>query len=242
MAQVLMVASGKGGTGKSTFATFLSTELAQKGNKTLLIELDAGLRSIDIISGINREAVYDLADILTNRCEAEKAMIVSPYTSNLVIIPAPYKNFEGNFDNFKKLIEKVYLDFDYIVLDTAAGLGNAFYTACSVAAMGIIVVTPDIVSVRDGRLISDEINSHGIKDIRLIINKFSRETFKFSGFDDLDAIIDRTCARLLGVVPMSTQIAQSSANGAQLPVNSKEKQIFSAIAQRVMGKEIQIQI
>lgn len=242
MAQVLMVASGKGGTGKSTFSAFLSTELAFSNKKTLLIELDAGLRSIDIISGINREAVYDLADILSGRCNTTKAMIQSPYTDYLHIISAPYKNFDGDFSGFDKLINEVYTSFDYIVIDTAAGLGPAFRTACKAASTGIIVVTPDIVSVRDGKVISDEIYSSGIKDIRLIINKFSEENFRYSGFEDLDAIIDRTSARLLGVIPMSSQIAQSSANGAQLSSQSKEKNIFSSIAQRIMGKNIQIQI
>ncbi len=240
MATVLMIASGKGGTGKSTVATYLATELAQNNKKTLLIELDAGLRSIDVISGIEQHAVFDIGDVMRGRCDAFKAMSTSPYTPDLSIIAAPYKNSDTDFSGFKQVTDSLYHDFDYIIIDTAAGLGKAFYAACKSAVMGIIVATPDIISVRDGRLVSDELYNSGIKDIRLIINKFSPQTFRFSGFDDLDDVIDGVCAQLLGVVPMSQQIAVNAINGGQLMQGSQEKMIFGAISQRIMGKDVQI--
>ena len=240
MATVLMIASGKGGTGKSTVATYLATELALKNYRTLLIELDAGLRSIDVISGIEQTAVFDIGDVLRGRCDAHKAMSVSPHTANLSIIAAPYKNFDVDFSNFKQVTDSLYNDFDYIIIDTAAGVGNAFYAACKSAVCGILVVTPDVISVRDGRLVSDELYRNGVNDIKLIINKFSPQTFKFSGFEDLDAVIDGVCAQLLGVIPMSQQIAVNAINGGQLALGSQEKLIFSAISDRVTGKEIQI--
>ena len=240
MATILMIASGKGGTGKSTIATYLATELAQKNKKTLLIELDAGLRSIDVISGIEQHAVYDIGDVLQGRCDAFKAMSTSPHTPNLSIIAAPYKSYDTDFSRFKQVTDSLYHDFGYIIIDTAAGIGNAFYAACKSAVTGIIVATPDIISVRDGRLVSDELYNNGIKDIRLIINKFSDRTFKFSGFEDLDDVIDGVCAQLLGVVPMSQQIAVNAINGGQLMQGSQEKMIFGAISQRIMGKDVQI--
>ncbi len=240
MAQIIMIASGKGGTGKSTFATYTATELAVSGSKTLLIELDAGLRSIDVISGTDRQAVYDIGDVLAGNCTAEKAMITSPHTNNLKLIAAPYKNYDTDFSNLKQVVDSVYSDFDYIIIDTAAGLGRAFTAAARVAVTAIIVVTPDIISVRDGRLVSDELYNSGIQDIRLVINKFVHRTFKYSGFPDLDAVIDSVCARLLGVIPMSEKIAVSAMGGGRLPPSSVEKQIFLAIAQRLKGNEIQI--
>lgn len=242
MAQIIMVASGKGGTGKSTFATYLATELALKGKKSLVIELDAGLRSIDVISGTGRQAVYDIGDVLEGNCDVYRAMITSPHTENLKIIAAPYKNFDADFSGLRQITDSVYGDFAYIIIDTAAGLGKAFQAACKVAVTAVIVVTPDIISVRDGRLVSDEIYGAGIHDIRLVVNKFSRQTFRHSGFEDIDEIIDRTCARLLGVIPMSKQIALSAMSGEELSPASLEKQIFSAISQRIMGKDIQILI
>lgn len=239
MATVIMVASGKGGTGKSTFAAFFAAELALSGKKTLLIELDAGLRSIDVISGTGNQAVYDIGDILAGRCSVDKAVTISPHSEKLHIISAPYSAGSDDFSGLRRMVNSVYGDYDYIVMDTAAGLGNAFYEAAKVAVMGIIVITADVVSVRDGRLVGDEMYAEGVSDIRLIINKFSEETFKYSGFEDLDRIIDAVCARLLGVIPYSGRIAACSMNGTVLG-ESVEKQIFSAIAQRTMGKDIQI--
>ena len=240
MAQKVMIASGKGGTGKSTAASYISLELAFAGKKVLLVELDAGMRSIDVICGVTGEAVFDLSDVLTGKCPVQKAAVKSPYSENLSVITAPYKADMTGFDNYKSLVASADSDFDFIVTDTRAGLGVPFRTACAVSDVGIIVVTPDVISVRDGRLVSDEIFDAGIPDIRLIINKFSPETFKYSGLDDFDRIIDDVCARLLGVIPMSAKIAASAIGGVQLGANDKEKIIFKAIADRLLGREIQI--
>lgn len=130
MAKVMMIASGKGGTGKSTVAVFMATELALDGNRTLLIELDAGLRSVDVISGTGRQAVYDISDVLKGRCEPQKAILTSPHTDKLHIIAAPYKSSDTDFTGFKQMTDSLYEDYDYILIDTAAGLANAFYAAC----------------------------------------------------------------------------------------------------------------
>ena len=103
MAQVIMIASGKGGTGKSTVATLMAHQLAFKGYKTFLTELDMGLRSIDVISGISEMAVYDIGDVLQESCSVQKATITSPYTDKLHIMPAPGKKSGVQFENLKKL-------------------------------------------------------------------------------------------------------------------------------------------
>ena len=126
MAQVIMIASGKGGTGKSTVATFLASELALKGKKTFLTELDMGLRSIDVISGISDMAVYDIGDVLDGVCSWEKAVVKSPYIANLHIMPAPGKKTGVKFENLKKLVDEIEdmggVDFSKPVLFGYTGL------------------------------------------------------------------------------------------------------------------------
>ncbi|MEG2928168.1 MAG: AAA family ATPase [Oscillospiraceae bacterium] len=237
MAQVIMVASGKGGTGKSTVATFLATEFALRGKKTFLTELDTGLRSIDIISGTSELTVYDIGDVLCGQVSAQKAMITSPHTPNLSIIPAPYKNHDVDFSGLKRELKAIEKNFDYMIIDTAAGVGKAFYGALSAADYMIIVATADMISVRDARVVSDEAFNKGIKNIRLIINKFDKSNFKQSGFYDGDEIIDECCAQLLGVLPQSAEIAIKAMNGELLPKDSIEKKIFTAITDRMQGIE-----
>lgn len=242
MAQVIMVASGKGGTGKSTVATFLAHEMAFKGYKTFLTELDMGLRSIDVISGISEMAVYDIGDVLQGSCSVHKATVTSPYTDKLHIMPAPGKKSGVRFENLKKITDAIYNDYDFIIIDTAAGMGEAFAAALPVSGMAVIVATPDEISVRDARIVSDEIYSSGLKDIRLIINKYDKNTFRHTGFEDADQIIDACYAQLLGVIPYDVSVQLASMAGKPLQNDSFVKKIFESICERINGKHSQMNI
>ena len=235
-----MIASGKGGTGKSTVATFLASELALKGKKTFLTELDMGLRSIDVISGISDMAVYDIGDVLDGACSWEKAVVKSPYISNLHIMPAPGKKTGVKFENLKKLVDEIYSIYDYIIIDTAAGLGEPFTATLAVSSTAVIVCTADTVSVRDARIVSDEIYYNSIRDIRLVINKFDKNTFKHSGFSDGDQIIDACCTQLLGVLPYDVNTQVAAMDGKLLDSDSVSKKIFSAMCDRLQGKHTQM--
>ena len=120
-ANVIMVASGKGGTGKSTVAVLLGAELAARGRRVLLVELDSGLRSVDYIAGVYGKTVYDVEDVLNGRCEAGKAVVESPVYRNLYVISAPYSGGHILPAALRVFVEKVGPVFDTIVLDTAAG-------------------------------------------------------------------------------------------------------------------------
>ena len=242
MARVIMVASGKGGTGKSTISAFLAHELAFKGHKTFLTELDMGFRSIDVISAVSEDTVYDLGDVLEGACPVEKAVIVSPYCPKLHIMAAPGRKDSGGLDKFKQLVDSLYDKYDFIILDTAAGIGQSFAAALNAANSAIVVATPDMVSVKDARIISDEIFYSGITDVKLIINKYDKDSFKHSGFDDGDSIIDAVCAQLLGVVPYDREMHMQAINGKALPANSTAKKIFSAVADRLMGNHTPIYV
>ena len=240
MARVIMVASGKGGTGKSTVATFLSHELALKGYKTFFTELDMGFRSIDVISGISEMAVYDIGDVLDGSCTTDKAIVVSPRTEKLHIMAAPGRKSGIALYNIKAFVDSIYNNYDYIILDTAAGTGEAFNAALSVSNMALVVVTPDAISVRDARIVSDEVFYSGIKDVRLIINKYNKDTFRHSGFADGDSIIDACCAQLLGVVPYDEHMHLSAMTGKPLDTGSVTKKVFSSMVERLNGNHAQI--
>ena len=122
-AQCIMVCSGKGGTGKSTVSVLLGACLARLGRKTLLVELDSGLRSVDIIAGVYGRTVYDIEDVLCGRCEGAKAVVPSPLYPGLSVISAPYEGGAVEAAPLGRLLTAMRPYFDFILLDTAAGMG-----------------------------------------------------------------------------------------------------------------------
>ncbi len=235
MAQVVMLASGKGGTGKSTVSVFLGAALCSIGKSTLLIELDDGLRSVDVISGVSGQTVYDIDDVISELCPIEKAVVVSAQQYNLNIISAPYNKGNITSKGLGRLIENVSLYFDFILIDTAAGLDNPFLAAASVATTAIIVTTPDIVAVRDGKIVATELQDLGVGTIKLILNKVLLPRYGKNPIENLDDCIDGVGAQLVGAVPNSANIYGCSSNGKALPNDSLEWEIFVRIAKRLCG-------
>ena len=142
-AQTIMICSGKGGTGKSTVSVLLGAQLGAWGRRVLLIELDSGLRSVDMIAGVYGKTVYDIEDVLCGRCDGSKAIVPSPLYPGLSVISAPYEGGEVRAAPLAGLILAMREYFDYILLDTAAGMGAPFTAANRLADRALVVLTPD---------------------------------------------------------------------------------------------------
>lgn len=239
-ARVLMVASGKGGTGKSTVSVFLGAELAALGKKVLLIELDSGLRSVDVIAGVSGETVYDISDILSGRCSPEKAVVRSALYPGLSIVSAPYTGGHVETEALRLLIHKMQPYFEEIIVDTAAGLGAPFQAAAAVADLALVVVTPDKVCLRDGRIVTDELYEK--VPCKLIINRVDPWRVTRAGLQDLDECIDTVGAQLIGVVPEQDDIPVCGAVGQPLQAGSLSKKVFQNIAGRLAGGQIPLAV
>ncbi|MDL2323800.1 AAA family ATPase [Ruminococcaceae bacterium OttesenSCG-928-A16] len=242
-ALIIAFVSGKGGTGKSTTSVLVGGALAALGKSVLLIELDSGLRSVDIIAGVSGQTVYDIEDVLSGRCEPNKAIVQSSAYNGLSVISAPYAGGVITTKNLRVLCNKMRPHFDYILIDTAAGLGAAYSAATAVAHRVVLVLTADPVALRDGRLVTDELGAGETGTVRLILNKVNPQQILNSGvLRDLDEAIDIVGARLLGVIPDSGAILKAGATGTPLPKNSVEKQVFDAIAHRIAGHDVPLVI
>lgn len=238
-AVIIAFASGKGGTGKSTVSVLTGGALAALNQKVLLVELDSGLRSVDMIAGVSGQTVYDVEDVLSGRVAPVKAVVPSPTYPGLSIISAPYSG--GGVvqpQALKILCTQLRSHFDYILLDTAAGLGAPFWAAAATAHRMMLVLTPDPVALRDGRIIADELADKA-NHMRLILNRVDPPHILRDGIlRDLDEAIDIVGVQLLGVVPESPAIAKAAFSGDPLPKNGAENAVFAAIAKRIMGKDI----
>lgn len=235
-ARVIMVASGKGGTGKSTVAVLLGAELAARGKRVLLMELDCGLRSVDYITGTCGKTVYDVQDVLCGRCEAGKAVVESPIYPDLYVSPAPYSGGVIQPSALRRFLKLAAPVFDFILLDTAAGMGAPFEAARGVARTALLVLTPDPVALRDGRIVCDALCAAGCPEVRLVINKAPR-TLENCGVRHLDECIDTVGAQLIGVVPYSGEVQRAGATGTPLAAKSTARLALRALASRLCGRQ-----
>lgn len=240
-ANTIMVASGKGGTGKSTVSVLLGARLAAAQKKVLLIELDSGLRSVDIISGVYGKTVYDISDVLMGRCEGDKAVIESPIYKGLSVISAPYEGGMVSPAALKALVTKMSPFFDFILLDTAAGLGVPFQSARFVSHQALLVLTPDPVALRDGRIACDALHDGGCKTVRLVVNRVGPQSFG-KAVRDLDECIDTVMAQLLAVIPESSEVQLAAANGSALPTGCPAFTAVDNLAKRLLGQHISLAI
>ena len=229
-AQCIMVCSGKGGTGKSTVSVLLGACLARLGRKVLLVELDSGLRSVDIIAGVYGRTVYDIEDVLCGRCEGAKAVVPSPLYPGLSVISAPY---EGGAVAAAPL--------GRLLVATAAGMGAPFTAASTVADKALLVLTPDPVALRDGKIVADRLlaGSRPQSAVRLVMNRVRRESFgKNAAVADLDECIDTVGAQLLAVVPESRVLQLAAANGTVPPASDPAVVAAQAMAKRLLGQRV----
>ena len=225
-AQCIMVCSGKGGTGKSTVSVLLGACLARLGRKVLLIELDSGLRSVDIIAGVYGRTVYDIEDVLY---------------PGLSVISAPYEGGAVEAAPLGRLLVAMRPYFDYVILDTAAGMGAPFTAAAAVADKALLVLTPDAVALRDGKIVADRLlaGTRPQSAVRLVMNRVRRESFgKNASVADLDECIDTVGAQLLAVIPESRTLQLAGANGTIPPAGDPAVIAAQAMAKRLCGQRV----
>ena len=225
-AQTIMICSGKGGTGKSTVSVLLGAQLGAWGRRVLLIELDSGLRSVDMIAGVYGKTVYDIEDVLCGRCDGSKAIVPSPLYPGLSVISAPYEGGEVRAAPLAGLILAMREYFDYILLDTAAGMGAPFTAANRLADRALVVLTPDPVALRDGRALR-------------LMNRVSRSSFgKDAAVFDLDECIDTVGLQLIAAIPESRTLQRAGAAGTALPQDCPAAIAGHALAGRILGERI----
>ncbi len=243
MAQIYTVLSGKGGVGKSTFCTNTALSLCKMGKKVLLIDGDITLRSLDLLLGLDSMVVYDWSDVIENRCDSEKARLF--YDDNLQLLPAPLQTPEKlSYESFRNLISLYENNYDYIIIDSPAGIGELPFIYAKCANFCILVATPDNVSARSACVAGTKLSEAGIKDenMYLVINRFDPRAVKKGNLLNIDEVIDITYLRLLGVVPEDKRVTQVSVSEKEIPERSKVKIAFNNISGRITGKEIPLNL
>lgn len=235
MAEIIVVASGKGGSGKSSFVTGVGRALANQGKRVLAIDCDIGLRSLDLLFGVSESVVFDWGDIVLDRCNAEQAIIKAEI--DLLAAPRSFSDrltLEETAKVFKSFSDK----YDYILLDSPAGIDRGFQLAAYGADKAIVITTPDSVCVRSCARAFDELRRLGIEDTRLVINMFEVKPVCRKKLLNIDQCIDETGVQLLGIVPRDINVGFCSVTGTVPGEFSPSTLAYSRIAKRITGKRI----
>ncbi|MBQ6826108.1 MAG: AAA family ATPase [Clostridia bacterium] len=235
MSSFFAVTSGKGGVGKSSFCVGLAFAFCEMDKKVLLIDMDEGFRCLDLMLGVDKEAVFDLSDVLMGK-ELEAAVYTYEKNDKLSLIPAPAK--QGLIDHFAlaNFIKDIEDKFDIIIFDFPAGMDMPLYKALPEKTQFLTVAVPDPVSIRDASVIGSELYKSEINS-RLIINRFVYKQSRKEKIKNIDSMIDTCSIRLIGIVPESEEISRLSLNH-KLNKRSKATASFERIAKRLMGEKI----
>lgn len=249
MAKIIVVTSGKGGVGKTTTSASFASGLALRGNKTVVIDFDVGLRNLDLIMGCERRVVYDLVNVLQGEATLKQGLIKDKHCDNLFVLPASQTKDKDALtrEGIERIINELAQDFDYIVCDSPAGIETGALLALYFADEAIVVTNPEVSSVRDSDRIIGILASKSkraeegrdpIKE-HLLVTRYSPERAETGDMLSVEDVQEILRIPLLGVIPESPSVLQASNTGTpaiHLSETDVSEAYKDAIA-RFMGEE-----
>ena len=235
MSKVILVTSGKGGTGKTTVTQFLGRALAASGRNVLLLELDSGLRGMDLMLGVSDRVVYDVSDVLRGACKPARAITAVPTANGNLhyIAAAADRKFIADRGNLALLLRGFAGVYDFLLLDTAAGLGRDIDVAAGVADTALVVTNADRVSARGAAAVAAGLPCPA----RLVINRFRRGNL-VPDMPTLDSVIDAAGVQLISVIPFDSAIPAAESAGSPLPASSPAWGEIADLARRLLGERV----
>lgn len=246
MGEVIVITSGKGGVGKTTTTANLGAALAMQGKKVALVDTDIGLRNLDVVMGLENRIVYDIVDVVEEKCKLRQALIKDKRFSELFLLPAAQTRDKSavNEEQMIELTNKLKEEFDYIIIDCPAGIEQGFKNAIAGANRAIVVTTAEISAIRDADRIIGLLESSEIKNPELIVNRLKPNMVKRGEMMDVDDIVDLLSIELVGVVPDDEYVVTQTNKGEPVVSNRKAPsgKAYLEIARRVLGENIEVTI
>ncbi len=240
--KVVTISSGKGGVGKTTATANLGISLASLGKRVVVIDADIGLRNLDVIMGLENRIVYDLVDIVEGRSKLRQAMIKHKKFADLFLIPAAQTRdkMAVSPEDMVKVTDELRQDFDYILIDSPAGIERGFRNALEPADEVLIVTNPEVSAVRDADRIIGLIEAADKGPGRLIINRLKTDLVKKGEMLSSDDVFDILGLTIIGIIPEDELVLSASNSGIPVTLNlqSKAGMAFNNVARRVIGEDV----
>ena len=244
MGESIVITSGKGGVGKTTTTANIGTALAALGKKVVVVDGDTGLRNLDVLLGLENRIVYTIIDVIEGRCRLKQGLIKDKRFQHLCLLPTAQTKDKNDISpqEMLKIVNELKQEFDYVLIDSPAGIEQGFENAVIGADRAIVVVNPEITSVRDADRVIGKLDAKGLEKHGVIINRLNYEMTKNGDMLDVPDIIETLSIELLGVVPDDKNITVSTNKGEPIVLeeNAYAGQAFKNIAKRVTGEEVPI--
>lgn len=241
MGEVIVITSGKGGVGKTTACAYIGAGLSNLGKKVILIDTDLGLRSLDVMIGQENFIINNLVDVILEKCSLEDALVKDNRYENLFLLPAAQTKdpFSVTPEQMKNLCQRLKEEFDYVILDSPPGVGRGLLNAAAGADQGIILVTPDVPSIRDADCVANILSRSGLRNLSFILNRYRQDLLIKEQMITLEDIQEVISIPLLGIVPEDDFIL----TGTFLECLADEKvspaaKEFENISRRIQGEDI----
>ncbi len=239
---VITVTSGKGGVGKTTTVASVGIGLAQLGKKVCLVDTDIGLRKLDLMLGLENRIIYDLVDVIEGTCSLRQSLVRHKSYPQLALLPAAQTRYkeEVSPSQMKQLVDELRNEFEVILIDSPAGIEGGFRNAIAAADRAILVVNPEIPSVRDSDRVIGLLETAAIHEIDLVVNRVQPGMVKDGDMLSVERVQNHLAIHLLGVVPEDKRIVRSSNTGEPVILDEKSPagRAFANISRRLIGEEV----
>lgn len=238
--RVITITSGKGGVGKTTTTANLAMALARLDKRVVAIDADIGLRNLDLVMGLENRIVYDLVDVIEERCALRQAMIKHKEYPHLYLIPASQNRDKTAVSpqHMKTIAMQLKESHDFILIDSPAGIEWGFKNALAPADEVIIVSNPEVSSVRDADRIIGIIENHDTPlKVRLIVNRLKPNLVKRGDMLSVEDVVDMLSIRLIGIIPDDETVLKSSNMG--IAASGIVGQAYENIARRLSGEDVE---
>ena len=242
MSRSILIASGKGGVGKSTFTANLGAVLAHRGSSVVIIDMDIGLRSQDALLSLENLIVYDLVDVASEECGLDQAILAHPSIPNLSLLPASQFARVKALDpaRLKKILSRLKETYDYVLLDCPAGIERGFRNALNAGVdQTILIVTPDDICIRDAERAAQVLEKKGLERPRIVVNRLNYKLIRRGEMYPARTVADVLDLELLGEIPEDPAVGRSILNHALfVDFDCEARGALLRIASRVSGAEV----
>ncbi|MBR4866089.1 MAG: P-loop NTPase [Clostridia bacterium] len=240
-----VVASGKGGSGKSTLCAGLASALALSGKRVIALDADFGMRNLDIYTGMCENTLFDLSDYLLGRVPLREVVTPHHEIRNLSLVAAPARGIELDTETMGRICRELRSWCDFLLVDAPAGIGEGLRLAAAGVDKALIVATPDLAGVTDAQNAARVLAGYGVENASLLVNRVRPKLISRGIGLDLDAIIDTVGAPILGYVREDDGMLRHRQNLCEMMTQrrlSPGAKDIQNIAKRMSGERVALKL